>query len=78
MLTPEQVAEIRCWADPLSGIQPGFVYSRMATRMLADLLADRAGIAQELERIQLGFTVSSCGYCHATDRALTALIERIK
>ena len=74
MLTPEQVAEIRCWADPLSGIQPGFVYSRMATRMLADLLADRADIAQELEK-----TLSrkaEPGY--SMTKALTALIERIK
>lgn len=68
MLTPEQVVEIRCRTVRWS-TKPG-----MATRMLADLLADRADIAQELEK-----TLSrkaEPGY--SMTKALTALIERIK
>lgn len=61
MLTPEQVAEIRRhW-----NVDGDSHTSR--------LLADRAEIAQELERIR-------CGIWHqqTTELALTALIERIK
>tara|TARA_R110000868_G_scaffold64453_7_gene193500 strand:+ start:1137 stop:1385 length:249 start_codon:yes stop_codon:yes gene_type:complete len=71
MLNPEQVAEIRVWASPLSGIHPG-----MATRMLADLLSDRAEIAAELERIRR-FVLDPENYeIHAAD-ALTALIDTL-
>lgn len=60
MLTPEQVAKIRRhWnVDGASHV--------------AQLLRDRAEIAQELERIRDTYNNSE-----ATDKALTALIERI-
>lgn len=77
MLKPEQVREIRRTLM----IHPDDLSAKGRER-LADgaetLLADRAEIAQELERMQRNLAVSSCGYCHATDKALTALIERIK
>ena len=66
MLTPEQVREIRRhWnVDGESHV--------------AQLLADRAEIAQELERIKLIVWNDSDGSDIMATRAINALIERIK
>lgn len=81
MLTPEQVREIKDRSSRMIRVhEMGATYSTDAiesARAIKALLADRAEIRQELKRIQAASAVSSCGYCHATDRALTALIERM-
>ena len=88
MLTPEQVAGYQDLMDRMGhdhlcngarsvpGCDPCralFSLGMMYPGVIDALLADRAEIAQELERIR-------CGIWHqqTTELALTALIERIK
>lgn len=64
MLKPEHVVEIRKWDE----------WSELgAADVIRDLLADRAEIRQELERIR----DTMIDY-NETQTALTALIERLK
>ena len=67
MLNSEQVREIREKFDRL--------HSAHAPHMVRRLLADRAEITQELERIQANAVMASR---EQTINELTALIERIK